>query len=984
MAKSIADFATQLDNAAYNPSAWQRATLQTVQDMTDGVQTIVDASNPLVFGVESACALAFYAVQKYQIVNRKQYPRAAQTLEDLYLHMSDTDYVNRFAIPVNDTFTMLLPYNELLSKLVLDPTTGISKVVIPRNTKIVVANVEFCIQYPIEIRQLLHGGIQIAYDTTEPSPLQPITDTLIQPSLVSDGTVTYLSFAIMVQQLSATTQQQPVNAATPFNFTYNFADQYCFARVWSENADGSWTEMTTTHTDLVYDLDTPTAVLKVLTGQLNVSIPQIYTASGAVNTAVRIDIYTTKGVLNMVLGNYDMAAFVITYQAFDTSDPNTALFAAPLNSLSSEFAYSLSTLNGGSNGVSFDTLKEQVINNSVGPQVIPISSVNLQEELANLGYSVITSVDNITDRTFLASKPLPAPTESDLVTAAGTTNQTVSFSLDAISQYSYVIDNTSTQNAMTLTPSALFQDVNGIIQFVSDDEIAMITGLPPDQEALVVTNGLYYYTPWHYVLDSSGTNFAVRPYYLSAPVTPTKLFISDNDTTLLQVNTASYGIVPSPTGYTLQVQTVSGSTFQALPDDQIFVQLSFVPEGETARAYLAGTLTGRDSTGKERIYTFDLSSNMNVDVNDCLQLTKFLMFTNEPRLVGSPLLQNFDILYATNQVMDTQWVAAEVDSVLGDEYLPVGTVGITHEAIQVQFGYSLDTLWARSRSVVSSEVYETYQANVPALYQADIYQTDPVTGSVLTFVDGVPTYTILHHKGDPEVDDSGNPIYQFVAGQSILDAGGAPIVANPRGMLREVDFMLIEGVYRFSTDAASTAYRTEMIDTLITWLTQDLETLNEQLIEASELYFYPKHTIGQIDVMIGASLQTTIQAGQSLTLTYYVSKAVYNNADLRAELESAAVTSVSASLNVDQVSRQAILDALSVVNGTDVIDAELDGLGGAADLPVFTVLDDSIRPSLRKKLVAQSDNSLSLVEDLTVNFILHDITALPGAVATAN
>ncbi|MDR3392218.1 MAG: hypothetical protein P4L77_10850 [Sulfuriferula sp.] len=975
MAKSIADFASQLDTAGYNPAAWQRAALQTASDMTNGVVTIVDASNPVVFATETACALSSYAVSKYATLNRKQYPRAAQDVEDLYLHMSDVDYVNRFAIPVNDTFTMLLPYAELLAQLVLDPTTGIKKVVIPRNTKFTVADTEFCIQYPIEIRQLLHGGIQIVYDTSEPSPLQTITNNLIPWSFVSDGTITYLAFSFAVQQLSATTTTQAVNASVLFDYLYAFNDQFCFARVWSQNADGTWTEMVTTHTDLVYDVNTPTAVLKVLDGVLEVMIPQIYTATSMIKTAVRIDIYTTQGLVNLVLSNYSMGLFVIKFQSFDQND-DTA-FSAPLANLSSTFVYSTSTLNGGSNGETFAALQEQVINNSVGPQKIPVSNVNLVDALADFGYSVITSIDNVTDRVFLASKALPTPTNSDLVTAAGTTNSTVSFSLDSITGFSYTIDNTNTQDAITLTPGALFKDVNGIMQLVTDSEIDMISNLPPDQKALVITNGNYYWTPFHYVLDSNNNGFAVRPYYLDAPTIETKLFISDNDTTLLQVNTAAYGIVKSATGYTLQIQTVSGASYQQLPDSQVFVQLSFIPEGEKDRAYLSGTLVGRDSTGKERIFSFDLSSNFNVDANNCLQLTKFLMFTTEPRLVGSPLLQDFDILYSTSEPMDTQWVAAEVDSVIGRTYLPINAVGITHEALRVQFGYNLDTLWARARSVISTVTYQTYAMDIPMRYQADVYQTDPVTGSVITFVNGEPTYTILHHKGDPVLDSNGNQVNQYVAGQPVLDGGGMPIPANPRGMTRQIDFMLIEGVYRFSTDAASTAYRQEMIDTLIGWLTGDLETINEELIEISELYFYPKKTMGQIDVMYGASLKTTIQAGQSLTLTLYVSQSVYGNTDLRDELTTTSVQVVSQQLATPQVARQAILDALSVVYGTDVIDAELTGLGSPAqDLPVFTILDDSIQASLRKKLVAQSDNSLALVEDLTVNFVLHDEAAL--------
>lgn len=976
MAASIRDLKTQLATLGYNPSAAQRAVLQSWSDVSSGKITVVDPSNPVVLALESACVLVDNAMTKNAVLDRRQYARNAQTQDDLYLHMSDVDYLGRFATPVTDTFTMLLPYAQLMSMMVPDPATGIKKVVIPRNTQFTVANTTFCLQYPIEIRLMQHGGLQIVYDTSEISPIQTITNNRISSQLVSsDGTTVYLKFSFQVTQLLGKSVTQNANAATLFEYQYAYTDQYYYCRVWTQNTDGTWTEILTTHTALVYDITKPTAVLQVDedTNILTVKIPQIYTATGVIKGQVRIDMYTTKGALQMVLGNYSMEAFQIKFQAFDSND--ITQFTSPLQSLSSMFVWSTSTLDGGSNGMSFATLQAQVVNNSVGPKNAPISNVNLQDTLADLGFTVVTNIDNITNRTFLATRTLPLPTQKSLITAAGTTNSTVTFSLDQLSGLSYVVDNSATENAMTLTPDALFKDVNGIVSLVTDGEIDSLDGLPADQKALMITNGNYLYTPFHYVLDSNNNGFAVRPYYLDAPSIPTKLYYGTNGLTLLQVNISdTYEILRTSTGYKVRIQTVSGASFQALSDDQVFVQMAFVPEGERDRAYLAGTLIGYDSTGKERVYEFDLSSNMNVDANDCIQLTQFLMYTTEPRVVASPLTQNFDIIFSTSAVMDVQWEAGEPDTVMGKTFLPAGAVGITHEGLQIQFGESLDTLWARARSVVSTIVYETYDQNVPLLYTSDVYQRDPVTGSAITIVNGQPTWTILHHKGDPVLDNNGDPVYQYTAGQIKLDpATGAPIPSNPRGMSREIDFMLIEGVYKFATDDVSAAYRTEMLGTLLTWMTGSLETLNSELLEQSRLYFYPKKTIGQVDIMIGASIKTTMEAGQSLTLTLYVSSDVYKNTDLRAQLTVKATQTLALQLTAAQVARDALEEALAIAFGNDVVGLELHGLGSAAqDLPIFTILDDSIRASLRKKLLALTDNSLVLTEDLTVIFVQHD------------
>lgn len=987
MAASVRDLAAQLSALGYNAAGAQRAVLQSLSDITGGKIQVVDPSNPLTFALESACVLTMNAMTKYATLNRKQYAVAAQDQEDLYLHMSDVDYLGRFCTPATDTFLMMLPYAELLSKLVLDPTTGIKKIVIPRNTKITIANTVFMICYPIEIRQLLHGGLQVIYDTSETCPFQTLSDNLIKYELVSDGTNTYLRFPIQVLQIDGKSVTQNANAATNFSYQFAYNDQYYYTRVWVQNNDGTWTEIKTTHSDQVYDITEPTAVLQVNedTNTLTVSIPQIYTATGVIKTAVRMDIYTSKGEIYMVLDNYSMGLFQITFQAFDQNDITP--FTEPLSTLTSMFAYSTSTLAAGSNGLTFEELRSEVIDNSVGPQKLPITNVNLQSNLQKLGFNVISNIDNITNRIFLASRALPLPTDSTLLTAAGTSNATVSFSLDQLSGLSYVVDNTDAQKAMTLTPDALFKDVNGVVSLVSDGEIQALNALPPDQRALMVTNGNYLYTPFHYVLDSTGNNFAVRPYYLDDPVIQTKSFKADNDTTLLQVNTAaSYGIVRTATGYAMQVTTTSSPTFQALPDDEIYVMLSFVPEGEKDRAFLLGQLVGRDSTGKERIYQFDLSSNMNVDAKNCIQLSQFKMFTQEPRLVGSQLTQDFDIIYATTAVMDTQWEPNEVDSVMSlakGVFVPANAVGVTWETLTTQFGTALTTLWAQARSVVSTIQYEVWDTDQPLTYETDVYERDPVTGAAVSIVDGQVVMKIAHHKGDPVLDSSGNPVLKYTAGQIKLDpATGAPIPANPRGMTRQIDFMLIEGVYKFATDTAAKNYRSQMIGTLLTWMTGSLQDLSNQLLEQTKLYFYPKKTIGLVNIMIGASLKTTMQAGQSLVLTLYVDSNVYNNSQLRTQLTVTATQIVAMQLTQAQVANDAIEDALATAFGSDVIALQLSGLGGQGrDLPVFTILDDSIRASLRKKLIALTDDSLVLAEDLTVVFVQHDQAALTAAPA---
>jgi hypothetical protein len=187
--------------------------------------------------------------------------------------------------------------------------------------------------------------------------------------------------------------------------------------------------------------------------------------------------------------------------------------------------------------------------------------------------------------------------------------------------------------------------------------------------------------------------------------------------------------------------------------------------------------------------------------------------------------------------------------------------------------------------------------------------------------------------------------------------------------------MLIEGVYWFATDAIATGYRTELVETILAWLTEDLVSFQARLLEQTRIYFYPKATTGNIDVMINGGLKTTIPAGQSFQLTLYVPASVYSNSDLQNQLVSTSISTIAAQLENATVAGTAIKVALQATYGEDVIDCELVGLGGSSSIFVLTVLDASNKCSIRKRLFAQSDNSLIVQEDCSVTFIQHQLTS---------
>ena len=270
---------------------------------------------------------------------------------------------------------------------------------------------------------------------------------------------------------------------------------------------------------------------------------------------------------------------------------------------------------------------------------------------------------------------------------------------------------------------------------------------------------------------------------------------------------------------------------------------------------------------------------------------------------------------------------------------------------------------------------------LPYLYTEDVYAVDPNTGAKFTIdANGNIQYTILHHKGDQVYDPNGVALMLHYKGDYMLDPQtNKPLIKFPMKIGRELDLFLIEGSYWFATDTAATGYRELLTASVVDWLVSDIETIQEELLEETYIYFYPKQSIGLVSVLTGDGVTTNIDALQSIVVNLYVPNSVYTNTDLRNTLEKNTITIIDTALQNTIISKNEIQNNLASSYGSDVTDVELSGLGGSLNLSVLTMTKDSDRLALRKILKLQSDNTLIVAEDVTINFIRHDLVSLTAA-----
>jgi hypothetical protein len=281
-------------------------------------------------------------------------------------------------------------------------------------------------------------------------------------------------------------------------------------------------------------------------------------------------------------------------------------------------------------------------------------------------------------------------------------------------------------------------------------------------------------------------------------------------------------------------------------------------------------------------------------------------------------------------------MADDTDSLIGKFLLPNTTVGNTHEKITLTLGYSLKNLWSRSRTLASGLEYETYPTDVAFLYEKDIYEIDPVTGSMFSVdQNNNIVYNIIHHIGDP-VLNNGQPVYKHRRGDVVLDTGGNPVVLSELKTDKEIDLLHVDGKYYFADDPSFVEYKQELTSIINTWITSDIKSIQDILLEQTKIYFYPKTTLGMVKVYPDNVTEVNVKAEQSFTIDFYVKDKIYKDSGIRQQVINDSIRILD-----DYIDNMTInITELTVMLKDYFVDTvesiDIKGLGGTNNYQVIT------------------------------------------------
>ena len=941
-----------------NPNAVQRYVLELLEESTGGQKIIPDPGNPFVFLLEATASLASTAMNECRSRVRELYPSLSNKPEDIYRHMSDVDYLGQFYTPSKCEISLVFALNDILTHVVDLPLEYYKKIVIPKDSIFTLGEYNFGFYYPIEIRITAENGIQVVYDITQESPLKRITDDRIEYSIFSYNGIDYISIQLPMEQFNLTSFKRPVNANIGFNQKIDFNDNYYYCRVYSK-VMGDWRELITTHSKEIFDITEPTAQLTVLENQLVIKIPQIYITNGSVAGEVRIDIYTTLGDIELNLGNFSNDSSSYKWRDLDMEENN--IFSAPLGKISNVGVFSTSITSGGGDGEDFEQIRNRVINTR-SARTDNIRLVELETKLATLNYQLVKSIDNITDRIFLAAKQLP--TYSDKNVAISGSNEIVQITEGEMDS-ALIIKN---ENSYTFLHNGLFKIENEVIRKLSDEEESKIYSLEQVELVNYLNNNRIYYNPFHYSLDKSKDFLTFVPYFLTNPNLTNRKKIGEVTSIDYRIESQSIKVEYIKEGYRILVSTRSNSKIKELPDSGVHLQLSFIPKDDNRSTFLNGNLMGK--AGDERVFEFILESTLDIDRDDYILFNNFTKSEDDDSFYRVNLNGDFILSFSITGVDDiliNEGIA--YNSYLGRHLLPENPIALTIESLIIRMGESLPILYSGSRTSTEDMEYEVYETDVPYIYTKAVYERDddgilvleddPVTGN------RVPK--VIHEVGDEVLDEDGNPKIRFKKGDIKL-VDGEPVIIQDRGRRYFLNILLINSIYKFSTVLEQQNAFKEIPVKINNYLKNELEPFSQEMFERTELYYVPKKTSGIIEVFVGGEGLRSVNSAQKIAINYFMNETNYVDEQLVNSITEATFERLLDWLDQRTISISMLIHTLTNELGNSILGVEIKWLGELEGVEIITLIDSSYSISVAQELTINFDQDYEVVEGIELTF----------------
>ena len=371
----------------------------------------------------------------------------------------------------------------------------------------------------------------------------------------------------------------------------------------------------------------------------------------------------------------------------------------------------------------------------------------------------------------------------------------------------------------------------------------------------------------------------------------------------------------------------------------------------------------RNTTGNG--FIVDLNTTLDITKDHTFNLTNFVDANNVPINLYVGINSKFEFYYIVHD--GTVSSNTTMDSEISTATLPAIHAAITHEQVTVKFGDSLDTMWCRVRSTISSEQYKKHKHDVPYFYECDEYEINPSTGSIFNF-DGDCGMTInepQHRAGEIKRDVNGDILYKHRIGD-VVTINNIPIIDNVRGIERHIELFLIEGHFLFSNTETHKQYRKDIVTKIVSDCQTDLVEINNTLLESTNAYLGSKKSIGNMKIMDSGGVRI-VPSELKLIIQIYISDEYIDDTEHTNDIECSVQNLLNNYVGGTIVSRKDMEDLILDETDSSISSVVISSLHDNVNTYKSTKINETVR--LSKSLKLDRDDNICTALDSDIIFI---------------
>jgi len=170
-----------------------------------------------------------------------------------------------------------------------------------------------------------------------------------------------------------------------------------------------------------------------------------------------------------------------------------------------------------------------------------------------------------------------------------------------------------------------------------------------------------------------------------------------------------------------------------------------------------------------------------------------------------------------------------------------------------------------------------------------------------------------------------------------------------------------------TTDISFVSNLSSVVNSYLTTIT----TMQNSLLERTELYFVPNNSIGNITLYIGNGKTTTVDIGLIFDMTLYVTMSVIDSESSQNVIKNKVIDIINVVLTEETISMTYIESLIENAFPDQITSADVNGINGDTSLQTLFNQNTNMIPVIPLQLVCDPiANTLSLEPNINITFKL--------------